>query len=144
MKQKRLQINTDRCMGCCACEIACKMEYELPKGIRFIVMKENEDDTFLKEKLRFTFKICRHCDNPACMDVCPQKAIYKRADGIVLVDESLCTGCRLCLAACPYQVPQFSEAGTMKKCSMCASRQDAGLTPACVTACPAEAIRLTM
>ena len=64
MKKKKLLINTERCMGCCACEIACKMEYELPRGIRFIVMKETEDDTRMQEKLKFHFDICRHCDNP--------------------------------------------------------------------------------
>jgi len=142
MKKKKLLINTERCMGCCACEIACKMEYELPRGIRFIVMKETEDDTRMQEKLKFHFDICRHCDNPACMNVCPQKAIYKREDGIVLVKENSCVGCQLCLAACPYHVPQFTDKGIMKKCSMCASRQDAGMQPACVAACPVGAIEV--
>ena len=143
MKQKKLKINTDRCMGCCACEIACKMEYQLPKGLRFIVMRETEDDTPMAEKLKFHFDICRHCDHAACMDACPQNAIFKREDGIVLVDEDSCVGCRSCLAACPYDVPQFDEAGIMRKCSLCASRLDRGLQPSCVIACPAGAIRVT-
>lgn len=141
-KQKRLVINTDRCMGCCACEIACKMENELPRGVRFIVMKESEDKTPLKEKLTFSFDICRHCQHPACMEVCPHQAISKREDGIVLVDENSCTACRLCYAACPWHVPQFGEKGIMQKCSLCAARLDKGLLPSCMIACPAEAIQV--
>ena len=141
-KQKKLVINTDRCMGCCACEIACKMEYELPRGVRFIVMNEIEDSTLLKEKLIFRFDICRHCEHPACMEVCPHKSIYKREDGIVLVDETSCTGCRLCYAACPWHVPRFGDKGIMQKCSLCALRLDKGLRPSCVIACPAEAIQV--
>jgi len=142
MKQKRLRINRERCMGCCACEIACKMEYQLPRGLRFIVMKETEVASPQADQLHFDFAICRHCPSPACMEVCPHQAIIKRADGIVLVQEDKCTGCRLCLAACPWHVPQFGPGGIMKKCSLCAARLDAGLKPACQIACPAGAIRL--
>ena len=137
-----LKIDTDRCMGCCACEIACKMEYELPKGLRFIVMRETEDLTPMQEKLRFHFDICRHCDKAACMEACPQKAIYKREDGIVLVKESSCVGCRLCQAVCPWHIPQFGEDNIMRKCSMCAARLDQGLMPSCLLACPAGAIEI--
>lgn len=140
--KKRLQIDTDRCMGCCACEIACKMENELPRGVRFIVMRQSEDPAPLKEKLVFSFDICRHCEDPACARVCPAHAVYVREDGIVLVDEFSCIGCGICRTACPWEIPQIGDKGIMQKCSMCAARLDRGLLPACQNACPAGAIRL--
>ena len=142
-KRKRLEIDVNRCMGCCACEIACKMEYQLPRGVRFIVMKQSEDPSPMKEKLMLEFALCRHCDHPDCLSACPTGALYQRDDGIVLVDESSCIGCGCCKAACPWGIPQITDQGKMRKCSMCAVRIDQGLRPACEVACPAEAIRLT-
>ena len=142
-KRKKLEIDVNRCMGCCACEIACKMEYQLPRGVRFIVMKQSEDPSRRKEKLMFEFDLCRHCDHPDCLSACPTGALYQRDDGIVLVDESSCIGCGCCKAACPWGIPQITDQGKMRKCSMCAVRIDQGLRPACEVACPAEAIRLT-
>ncbi len=141
-KRKRLLIDENRCMGCCACEIACKMENQLPRGIRYIIMREEEDTTPMKEKLVFHFDLCRHCDNPDCLSACPRHAIFRREDGIVLVDETACDGCRLCQTACPWKIPQFGEKRIMQKCSLCATRLDQGLLPACQVACPAGAIRL--
>lgn len=140
---KRLKIHTDLCMGCCACEISCKMENELPAGVRYIIMKQQEDATPMREKLVFQFSICQHCDNSACMEVCVNHAIEKRADGIVIVDEKKCTGCKLCKDACPYDIPQFGEKKVMQKCSLCANRLDLGLKPSCMLACPAGAISFT-
>ena len=142
-KRKKLEIDVNRCMGCCACEIACKMEYQLPRGVRFIVMKQSEDPSPMKEKLMFEFALCRQCDHPDCLSACPTGALYQRDDGIVLVDESSCIGCGCCKAACPWGIPQITDQGKMRKCSMCAVRIDQGLRPACEVACPAEAIRLT-
>ena len=146
MRQRRLQIDINKCMGCCACEIACKMEYDLPRGVRFIVMKQSEESTANGDKLRFGFDVCRQCKDPICKDVCPQKSITKREDGIVIVDEKTCTGCRLCLVACPWKIPQFQETDhggiIMRKCSLCNNRLDQGLQPSCVIACPAEAIKV--
>ncbi len=129
-------------MGCCACEIACKMENELPAGIRYIVMNQKEDQRAEKERLVFEFSICYHCESPKCMEVCPNDAIIKRKDGIVLVDDEKCTGCRLCKLACPFNIPQFHQDKKMKKCNLCYYRLDQGLQPACVLACPANAIEV--
>ena len=80
-----------------------------------------------------------HCGKPACMSVCSTGAISKRVeDGIVVVDKAKCNGCRDCLTACPYDVPQFGNDGIMQKCDFCSGI--AG-EPACVAACPAEALR---
>jgi Fe-S-cluster-containing dehydrogenase component len=85
---------------------------------------------------------CNHCDEPACLKGCPVSAISKRAgDGIVLIDQEKCIGCRQCEKACPYGAPQFNEQSQKsEKCTMCVHRIDAGLTPACADTCPTAAL----
>ena len=90
---------------------------------------------------------CLHCETPACVTVCPTGASYKRAeDGIVLVDEDKCIGCKLCSWACPYGAREYSEVeGVMKKCTLCVDRiynehlPEAEREPACVQVCPTRA-----
>ena len=90
---------------------------------------------------------CLHCETPACVTVCPTGASYKRAeDGIVLVDEDKCIGCKLCSWACPYGAREYSDVeGVMKKCTLCVDRiynehlDEADRQPACVQACPTKA-----
>jgi Fe-S-cluster-containing dehydrogenase component len=90
---------------------------------------------------------CLHCETPACVTVCPTGASYKRAeDGIVLVDEDKCIGCKLCSWACPYGAREYSPVeGVMKKCTLCVDRiynehlDEADRQPACVQACPSRA-----
>ena len=90
---------------------------------------------------------CLHCENPACVTVCPTGASYKRAeDGIVLVDEDKCIGCKLCSWACPYGAREYSHVeGVMKKCTLCIDRiynetlQEVDRVPSCVRTCPANA-----
>lgn len=90
---------------------------------------------------------CLHCETPACVTVCPTGASYKRAeDGIVLVDEDKCIGCKLCSWACPYGAREYSEVeGVMKKCTLCVDRiynaqlDPVDRVPACVQACPTKA-----
>jgi Fe-S-cluster-containing hydrogenase components 1 len=85
---------------------------------------------------------CNHCENPICARACPVKAIWKRADGIVLLETSKCVGCGQCFKFCPYQAPQmnFFERKTYK-CTMCADRVDQSLQPACATVCPTGALQ---
>jgi len=84
---------------------------------------------------------CMHCANPACEKVCPTGAIRKRAeDGVVLVDQSRCIGCRYCASACPFGAPQFEPGGTMIKCDMCPDRLAEGKQPACAATCPTGAL----
>ena len=97
--------------------------------------------------------MCQHCEHPPCVDVCPTKASFKRADGIVLVDRHLCIGCRYCMMACPYKARSFVHEplhdqnpdvprgkGTVEACTLCVHRVDQGLQPACAEACPNKAI----
>jgi anaerobic dimethyl sulfoxide reductase subunit B (iron-sulfur subunit) len=84
---------------------------------------------------------CHHCDRPACLAACPAGSYIRRSDGLVLLREELCLGCRYCEMACPFGAPSYDEAaGVMTKCHLCVHRIDAGLQPACVAACPTNAL----
>ncbi len=139
-RQRILYIDTQRCMGCRACETVCKLENDLPAGPRYTMVAEVETGSGLTEKLNFLPVPCQHCGDAPCVRACPTGALYKRADGIVLVEQSKCIGCHECLMACPFGVPQFGESGRMQKCTMCVHRIDEGSLPACAANCPAEAI----
>lgn len=137
-----LMVNGADCVGCSACEVACKQEHNLPVGPRWIrvypyTLREIEG----KLQRRYVVTHCMHCSRPPCKDVCPVDAIYKREDGIVLISEELCIGCKDCLEACPLGVMQFDEEkAVVQKCDLCVARIDAGRQPACVNACPSHCI----
>lgn len=129
--------NNVDCIGCRACEIACKDKNGLPEGPRFRRVQYIEGGTYPEV---FAFKVnmsCNHCAEPACLPTCPTGAIFKRADnGVVDIDSSLCIGCRRCEAACPFGAPQFNwELNIVQKCNMCIDELDAGRKPYCVQAC---------
>ena len=86
--------------------------------------------------------LCRHCDDPPCAEACPEEAIGKREDGIVIMDYNLCTGCQACMEACPYDAIAFDEdKAVAQKCNLCHHRVDRGLIPACAdNICPAHCI----
>jgi len=125
------------CIGCRACEIACKDKNGLAAGPRFRRVMYVEGGTFPEV---FAYKVnmsCNHCAEPACLPTCPTGAIFKRKkDGIVDIDSSLCIGCRRCEAACPFGAPQFiPEQNIVSKCNMCVDEIDSGRKPYCVQAC---------
>jgi Fe-S-cluster-containing dehydrogenase component len=157
-----LVIDLDTCVGCQACAVACK-EWNSgghmaplpdrdpygadPAGVWFNRVHSFETDGPCGSRTIGFPRSCLHCAEPACVTVCPTGASYKRAeDGIVLVDEDLCIGCKLCSWACPYGAREFDDdAGVMKKCTLCIDRIDnANLAPedrvpACVAVCPTSA-----
>jgi len=137
-----LMVNTKDCVGCNACEVACKQEHNLPVGPRWIrVFPDSPREIEGRLQLRYVVTHCMHCSQPRCQDVCPVDAITKREDGIVLIDDELCTGCKDCIEACPLGVMQFDEEkGLAEKCDLCVERIDRGLQPACVAACPSHCI----
>ena len=133
MNQYALRIDHDACWGCKTCEVACKQEINASFGTKLISVSERVDQT-ASDQMFFTFQVtvCRHCDDPACMAVCPAQAISKRKDGIVVLDEDRCSGCTLCLEACPYNAIAFDGGKAVaQKCNLCHHRVDNGLVPAC-------------
>jgi molybdopterin-containing oxidoreductase family iron-sulfur binding subunit len=150
-------IDTTRCSPeCDVCVTACKQENHLPTStaptdpqwLRKVSLKDLKTGRSASVPV-----MCQHCAKPACVDVCPTGASFKRADGIVLVDRHICIGCRYCMMACPYKARSFVHApvtdqnpqvprgkGCVEGCTLCVQRIDRGLLPACVEACPNQAM----
>ena len=146
-KRYGLVIDLDRCIGCQTYRIACKVEHELDTGsaIRVDTIGGKYPDTpsgiYPNLSMYWLPVPCMHCDEPSCMDACPEEAIYKRKDGLVLVDEDKCTGCQVCIDVCPYNVITYDDnRDVIWKCTLCHHRIDEGLEPFCVICCEDEAL----
>lgn len=152
-KQMAFYFDASACIGCKACQIACKDKKDNPMGVNFRRVAEYGGGSWVPHPVHkgimipsnffgyFVSYACMHCQKPICVEVCPSKAMYKRDDGIVIVDQAKCLGCRLCEQACPYGAPQFNEKiGVMTKCDMCLDLLATGQKPACVDSCPQRAL----
>jgi formate dehydrogenase iron-sulfur subunit len=150
--------DASRCIGCKACQVACKQWNDLPaeqtqnRGSYANPLKLS-GATWLKmsfwEGLKpdgdpyfdFTRDSCMHCTHAPCVASCPTGAMAHREGGVVTVDQSACIGCRYCVQACPYDAVHFDEAkGVVSKCTLCYDRISNGDQPACVKACPTDAL----
>lgn len=142
MNQLGFYFDMTACTGCKTCQIACMDKNDFGPEIQFRQVKYFEGGRFPNPWLYYISFSCGHCANPGCITSCKAGALYKdEATGAVLVDRSKCTGCRECLAACPYGVPQYSEvSGKMLKCDMCLDLISAGEEPACSSSCPMRAL----
>ncbi|MEJ2740163.1 MAG: 4Fe-4S binding protein [Dehalococcoidia bacterium] len=138
-----LEIDSENCVGCNACEVACKQVHDLPVGPRLISVRPDDCREIAgKQQLRFIATYCRHCKRPQCRDICATGAITVTDNGIVLVNEELCIGCGSCVEACPFNAMQFNnEKQLAMKCDLCQDRLAKGLQPACVSACPSRCIQ---
>ncbi|MEX0737695.1 MAG: 4Fe-4S dicluster domain-containing protein [Bacteroidota bacterium] len=141
--KKAMLIDITLCVGCNACQVACKEENGLADTEEHILSPTaytvlNEyDGTYVR-------RMCQHCDDPTCVSVCPVGAFTKTEAGPVLYDADKCIGCRYCMQACPFQVPRYEWADNyprVQKCKFCAGRLEKGLQPACAEACPTGATK---
>ena len=166
MTKLAIGINLDRCIGCHTCANACKMQNNVPDGMlwnRVITEGCDAIDGAVGEYPNLTRTYvplaCQHCENPACLKVCPTGATYKDEQGRVEIDYDRCIGCRMCMAPCPFHAPPLDwedpqrdgdfnwgdarvpvrTRGVMEKCTLCKERTDAGEEPMCVVCCPTHA-----
>ncbi|WP_027183307.1 4Fe-4S dicluster domain-containing protein [Desulfovibrio inopinatus] len=143
MSKYYIRTNSDRCISCKACEVHCKVKNRVPVGAKLgQIVTVGPVDKGGKPKMMNLFMPCFHCEQPWCVAACPTGAMIRRdEDGIVYVDAELCVGCKACIIACPWDIPQWDEeSGRAIKCDFCRDRIDAGKKPACVTACTAHAL----
>jgi tetrathionate reductase subunit B len=141
MHQKRyaLVIDSRKCINCKACVVACRAENNVPLGKSRNWINEEHRGVWPKLLASFEPEQCHHCADPACVRVCPTGASWQRPDGVVVINESDCIGCRYCVIACPYDARFFREdRGIVEKCDLCARRLDRGEIPACVETCPSK------
>jgi len=149
-------IDVTRCSGCMTCQIACKDEhcgndwspYAKPQPeIGQFWVKVHEFDRGRTPQIRTEFVpvMCQHCEDASCITACPDDAIYRRSDGLVIIDPAKCTGCKLCVGACPYEVIFFNEdLHIAQKCTGCAHILDRGWpipVTRCADSCIAGALR---
>lgn len=135
---KAFLLDLGRCIGCEACVVACKTGNELPEGLSYIELREQTYGTFPNLKGSFDNHRCLHCEDAACVAVCPTGALYKE-DGLTRLDRDACSGCQYCEQSCPYGVPVMFK-GRASKCDGCADTTKAGGQPWCVTTCPSKAL----
>ncbi|UCC65721.1 MAG: 4Fe-4S dicluster domain-containing protein [Anaerolineae bacterium] len=125
-------IDTTICTGCGACRNACNLRNHLPEGVSFIRFCGKGE----AGKEQCMPVQCQHCADAPCETVCPTRATYRTEEGVVLVNQKLCVGCRYCEVACPYQARHFDgERGVVDKCWLCLDYVLGGGEPACVHAC---------
>ena len=158
--KKGIIVNMDLCVGCQACFVACKQENQVAPKMQWNQIQRTEDAA--KGIITYFRMSCMHCEDPACMKVCPVKAVSKGPKGEILVDDKKCIGCRMCQNACPWHVPMFNAEGRTnywdkaplvhvepephqkrtpgkaEHCTLCAHRD----VPACVEVCKLGALRV--
>lgn len=144
MKQITFVVELDRCIGCKGCQVACKMENNLALGTcRNAVKTVGPTGVYPNVQMYFLPAMCQQCENPPCVQVCPTGACYRNEDGVTLIDQNSCIGCKSCATACPYQVNTFNhELMVMDKCTTCMQRREDGLEPACVKNCSGSALHV--
>jgi formate dehydrogenase iron-sulfur subunit len=160
--------DTSLCIGCKACEVACKEWNQVPEdGLNFTGMSFDNSEGLSADTWRhvafieqpatdeidgeepgsefrwlMSSDVCKHCTDAACLDVCPTGALFRTEFGTVVVQEDICNGCGYCVPACPYGVIGKREGdGRVWKCTLCYDRIGEGMEPACAKACPTNSIQ---
>jgi Fe-S-cluster-containing dehydrogenase component len=139
-KRYAMAMDPKQCVGCAACVLACKGENRVPDGAfrDWIVEVVRGRYPDLSREIRS--ERCHHCSEPPCVDACPTGASHVGRGGTVLVAQNKCTGCKACIAACPYGARFVHPAGYVDKCTFCLHRVERGELPACVEICPTRAL----
>lgn len=141
-RQRRygMVIDTRRCVGCQNCVLACQEENGLPlNSFRDWIVFETAG-AFPDLQMEIRSERCQHCTDAPCVANCPTGASYTAQGGIVAVDRDLCTGCKACIASCPYEARYIHPDGYADKCTFCLHRLEKGQLPACVEQCPTSAL----
>lgn len=156
--------DTSVCIGCKACEVACKEWNQLParNGGKIQLSGQSYDNTVSLSGIQWRHvkfveqfspdrstgrwlmmsDVCKHCVQAACLEVCPTGAIIRTEFDTVVIQQDVCNGCRACIAACPFGVIEINpETNTAMKCTLCYDRLQAGMVPACAQACPTQSIQ---
>jgi tetrathionate reductase subunit B len=134
----KMALDVERCIGCHACSVACKVENNVPLGGFRTKVYYLDEGKFPKVKRSFLPTLCMQCDDAPCLKSCPTKAISKGADGIVRIDPDTCDSQGNCEKACPYGAILCDPTDIADKCDFCSHRLAADMEPACVETCPAE------
>jgi Fe-S-cluster-containing dehydrogenase component len=132
-----MAVDTTKCVGCMDCVVACKTENSVAEGFNKDWIAYDTNGTYPHLQMEIRSERCNHCDNPPCVYCCPCGAshIHERG-GVVLVHHEKCSGCKACIAACPYDARFIHQDGYADKCTFCIHRVEQGLDPACVAVCP--------
>ncbi len=156
--------DTSVCIGCKACEVACKTWNEVPEDglvlsgmsydntvglgastwrhVAFIEQPVSEADSVDGVRWLMASDVCKHCTESACLDVCPTGALFRTEFGTVVVQDDVCNGCGYCVTACPFGViARREQDGGAHKCTLCYDRLSTGMEPACAKACPTDSIQ---
>lgn len=161
MPDKAILYDASKCIFCKTCMAACKQWNQLPAGNAlqksvngerklhsmelgpntWLTMCQSESESKIGVTMAFGRVSCMHCTQAVCLDVCPVHAISRTDDGFIVIREDLCIGCKTCNYQCPFQVPKYDkETGITIKCWLCQNRITENTSPACVSACPTEAL----
>lgn len=134
-------LDSDNCIGCHACTVACKSEHDVPLGVNRTWVKYIETGTFPDVARKFNVMRCNQCEDAPCMTICPTSALFRADNGVVDFQDDDCIGCKSCMNACPYDALYINpETNTAHKCNMCNHRLEQNLEPSCQVVCPTEAI----
>ncbi len=135
-----MAIDLKTCMGCATCVVACKVENRVDERHSRCRIEQRVEGEFPALKLKIFSERCNQCSNAPCVSNCPTGASFYGEGGTVQINAQKCTGCKACIAACPYDARFINETGVAEKCTFCLHRVRDGKEPACVAMCPSRAM----